>query len=411
MKNLLHIWVLILMTSGALVATGQDTLGEYKKRKLKPAEVDFLFGYYHQDGKHSAVTGGKGTEELNYYSPNIILHIPVDTNKSLNFDVGLDAYTSASTDRIDYRVSSASYKDYRGHIVAGYQQEFSKPGITAGVSGSFSLESDYLSRGLGWNLGKEFDDGNVLLSLNGNLYFDVVGWGWGNADYYRNDRIIYPVELRDTNWFDDGRRNTYSFEMSWAANLDKRSRLALFAGYTYQEGLLSTSFHRVYFLEAEKAKVEKLPSTRIKIPAGIRYNYYLSDLVIIRSYYRFYADTWGIRAHTASIEIPFKISPFISVYPTFRYHTQKGARYFAPYKEHSLNEEYYTSDYDLSSLSSREFGAGFSYAPPMGLLRFKFSKKGTKKMIQKLDLRYVYYERSDGLKAHSISMGLSFTGL
>jgi hypothetical protein len=391
--------------------SAQDSLQHYKKRKLDPAEVDILFGYYRQDGKHSPVTGGKGTEELQDYSPAIILHIPVDTNKSVNIEVGLDAYTSASTDNIDYRVTSASYKDYRGRIRAGYEQKFEKAGVTAGLNGSFSLESDYLSRGFGWSVGKEFDNGNNTLSLNGNIFFDVVGWGWGNADYYRNVKIIYPVELRDTNWFDDGRRNTFSFDLSWSANLSKRSRLAVFAGYTYQEGLLSTSFHRVYFKETEDAKVEILPSTRMKIPAGIRYNYYLSDFMIIRSYYRFYADTWGIRAHTASLEIPFKITPFLSLYPTFRYHAQKGTRYFAPYKEHSVNTEYYTSDYDLSTLNSREIGAGVRYSPPLGLMRFKFSKKGRKTMLQRFELRYVYYMRSDGLKAHSISMALSFTGL
>ena len=36
----------------------------YQKKVLESTEVDILMSYYEQDGKHSSVTGGEGTEEL-----------------------------------------------------------------------------------------------------------------------------------------------------------------------------------------------------------------------------------------------------------------------------------------------------------------------------------------------------------
>ena len=34
-------------------------------------ETEFLYGYYHQDGNNSAVTGGIGTEKLSVNEPDI----------------------------------------------------------------------------------------------------------------------------------------------------------------------------------------------------------------------------------------------------------------------------------------------------------------------------------------------------
>jgi hypothetical protein len=58
----------------------------------------------------------------------------------------------------------------------------------------------------------------------------------------------------------------------------------------------------------------------------------------------------GIQAHTASIELPIKISSSFTAYPMFRYYTQTASDYFAPMKT-SFNGKYYTSDYDLSKFT------------------------------------------------------------
>jgi hypothetical protein len=412
MKGSAHhrIFLIIGLLTSGLITYAQDSTNGYQKRRLDPVEVDILFGYYTQQGNHSAVTGGRGTEELTDYSPTILVNIPVDSNKALTLDVGIDAYTSASTDKIDYRVSSASYKDVRTHAVVGYNQKFTKPGLEAGILGSFSIESDYLSRGVGISLGKEMEEGNSMLTFKTWLYFDVVGWGWLNPDYFRNVKIIYPVELRDTNWFDDGRRNTYSFSLAFSRNMTKRMNMSIFTGFTYQEGLLSTPFHRVYFADQEMPRVEKLPSTRIKMLAGMRWNYFIGDMFVLRTHYRYYADSWEISSNTVSIEVPVKITGFFSVYPIYRYHTQKGTKYFAPYKQHQTSASYYTSDYDLSRIISNEIGAGLSLGPPMGIFRYKWSKRGRTRLMSSIDIRYVYYMRSDGMKSHAFSIGLSFGG-
>jgi hypothetical protein len=66
----------------------------------------------------------------------------------------------------------------------------------------------------------------------------------------------------------------------------------------YQQGFLSTPFHRVYFANepANQSNAEVLPANRFKLPVGVRANYFLGYIAIIKSYYRYYWDDWGLTA-------------------------------------------------------------------------------------------------------------------
>ena len=123
-----------------------------------------------------------------------------------------------------------------------------------------------------------------------------------------------------------------------------------------------------------------------------------SDNIIIRTYYRFYVDNWGMTSHTANIEVPVKITPFFSISPFYRYYVQTAVNYFAPYEGHSATDQYYTSNYSLSSFSSQFFGAGFRLAPPRGIWG----------SINTLEIRYGHYTQTTDLAANIISLNLKF---
>ena len=96
------------------------------------------------------------------------------------------------------------------------------------------------------------------------------------------------------------------------------------------EGLLSTPFHRVYFSDQELPDIERLPESRLKIPLALRLNYKASDNLIVRTYYRYYSDDFGIQAHTFNLELPIYLSDVWTISPFYRYHTQSGSKYFLP---------------------------------------------------------------------------------
>jgi Protein of unknown function (DUF3570) len=194
-------------------------------------------------------------------------------------------------------------------------------------------------------------------------------------------------------------RNTFAGSLSYSQIVNQRLQIMFLADVVQQQGYLSLPFHRVYFTDATVHQ-ESLPNSRFKIPLGFRANYFLGDKFIIKTYYRFYKDDWGLTAHTAEIELPVKITPFVSVSPFYRFYSQSAIKYFAPYQTHTVQDQYYTSNFDDSKFNSNFLGAGIRIAPPKGVLGIKdFSM---------IELRYGHYTRTTGLNSNIISINLKF---
>ena len=87
---------------------GVDSVKVYKKRVLESTEVELLMSLYNQDGSHSPVNGGIGTEKLVDGTPTIVISTPLNDNDVLTIDAGISAYTSASSSNINPFRSVAS---------------------------------------------------------------------------------------------------------------------------------------------------------------------------------------------------------------------------------------------------------------------------------------------------------------
>jgi hypothetical protein len=193
-------------------------------------------------------------------------------------------------------------------------------------------------------------------------------------------------------------RNTLTASLSFSQIINQRMQGSVELDMVYQNGYLGLPFHRVYY-NTGKDTIENLPSQRFKLPIGFRLNYFLGDNIIIRSYYRFYADSWGIVSNTFNVELPVKITPFVSISPFYRFYMQTAARYFAPYAVHTEDEQYFTSNYALAAFNSNSFGAGLRLAPPRGIFT---------NSLRVLELRYGHYSQTTDLNAHIISLNLTF---
>ena len=92
---------IILCVPYLVIAQDSTDMVSYKKRVLESTEVDFLMSYYTQDGSNSSVGGGIGTEELTDLTPTIVVSIPINDDDVLSVDVGISAYSSASSSNIN----------------------------------------------------------------------------------------------------------------------------------------------------------------------------------------------------------------------------------------------------------------------------------------------------------------------
>ena len=404
-----------ILSSFSQVTAPKDS-SAYREEKLKVEEVNFVSGYYSQNGDHSAVTGGIGTEQLTDIANTIDLKLAkhkANGNKhTLSFELGVDTYTSASSDNIQkpgqgtsvsskgsrVSITGPSHQDTRIYPSLSYLTENVKNGITLGGGISYSHEFDYQSRGLNLSFIKSSKDNNREFGVKLFTYFDL----W---------EAIYPWELRPSADYSNGSRrnggipatilprNSYQASFSLSQVINSRLQVALLFDPAYMKGQLTTLYQRVYFNDST-VHVEKLPDTRLKLPVAIRMSYFLADRFVIRAYYRYYTDDWGNTAHTANIEVPVKITPFFSLSPFYRYSVQTGIKYFAPIYGHSLNDSYYTSDYDLSPFHSQFIGCGIHIAPPKGI----FGSKTWNSM----EFRYGHYIRSTDLISDQLTLALKF---
>ena len=482
MKKYSTIVLLFLMTFVYSQGTKQST---FKKRVLESTEVDFLASYYVQDGSRSSVSGGIGSEKLTDIASNITVAMPLNDDDVLTVDIGISAYSSASSSNINpfnssgasggngdddddddrngysnpggtsqpygspWQASSgASKSDQLVSVMANYSHSSDSRNFIWNSDVSFSNEYDYTSVGFGGGIAALFNEKNTEINLKANVYLDQ----W---------RPIYPTELHEyskygTNFLNQGyfsgvtvynengitatekylptkfrdltltNRNSYSASFGFSQILTKRLQLSLFFDVLQQQGLLSTPYHRIYF--ADKTNffigqsqfisnyesssnsgvfkladdVERLPDTRFKLPIGARLNYYISERLVLRTYYRYYSDDWNIHAQTASIELPVKISDKFTVFPTFRYYTQTASQYYAPYEKHLSTEQFYTSDPDLATFETKQIGFGVNYTDIFA------SAKIWQFGLKNVDFRFHQYERTDRLKASIATIAFKF---
>ncbi len=144
-------------------------------RQLEQTEVSFLFSYYEQEGNNSAVTGGTGSEELHDLEFGAIINIPLDSLSTLKFNTGLTSYTSASNDRINFRVSSASKHEFRGRIDATYTRQQPQKRQYYGLSAGFSGEVDYISSSIWRKMGDYLQRRKPQFRPNREILFRYLG--------------------------------------------------------------------------------------------------------------------------------------------------------------------------------------------------------------------------------------------
>lgn len=435
--RLIHLCFLLIPV---LWASAQDDSGnnstEYQKRVLESAEVDFLSSYYSQDGDNAAVSGGIGNEKLTDATGTIVVSIPLNKDDVLTIDAGISAYTSASSSNINpfdgrgqadpfVASSGASSSDVWGNFTGSYSHSSADRNNIWSAKASVAAEFDYFSIGLGGSYSWLFNEKNTELDLTGNVYLDT--WNpiypyelrpFGPGGRGINDPLfnVYPISGNqgynpDFTEFDKRNRNSYALGLGLSQIFSKNAQGVLLVDLIRQEGLLSTPFQRVYFQDVPDSfiegfqladDIERLPNSRFKVAVGGRFNYYINASLVLRTYYRYYQDDWGVHSHTASIEVPVKLSDAFTIYPLYRYYDQTAADYFAPYETHLSTDPYYTSDYDLSKYQANQYGLGVRYTDIFTHLKiWEFGLKS-------IDLKFNAYERNTGLTSYIITTGLNF---
>ena len=302
----------------------------YTSKPLKIEEINLVSSYYTQDGNHSPITGGIGTEKVTDLSNGLdVKWVGWDEKQrknTLTAGLGIDHHSSASSAYVN-KSGASKTGGTRIYPSLNWNVENEKKRTGFGLGLYYSREYNYLSYGLDAEFSKKTkSNGEFNAKISG--YFDRV-------------KLIYPSEFvhevtvtsasrggESKSKIPTSPRTTGTLSLSFSQVINQRLQGSLLLDGVYQTGYLGLPFHRVYFNDGTP-NIENLPSDRLKLPMGLRLNYFLGDKIILRSYYRYYIDSWGLQSHTASLEVPVKITPFFSISPFYRYYTQTAVKYFA----------------------------------------------------------------------------------
>lgn len=391
------------------VDTAASPHNAYDARQLRVDEVNLVSSYYSQDGNHSPVTGGIGTEKVTDFSNSLDLHLVwpgQNYNKNtLILGLGYDNHTSASQAYIN-KSGASKTGGSRVYPSINWTNENAKTGNTFGFGAYYSGEYNYQSLGADFHFSLKTHDKSGEFSAKLQAYLDQVTLIYPSEFVPKTTTTVITTRASSSGGYGESSvsipsspRNTFSASLAYSQQINSRFQVEFLVDGVTQNGYLSLPFHRVYF-NTGKDTIEHLPSSRFKLPLGFRANYFLGDNVILKGYYRYYMDSWGIKSNTANIEVPVKITPFFSISPFYRHYDQTAAKYFAPYEAHSLADQYYTSNYAYAKFQSSFYGIGFRVAPPKGVFGMQ--------NLHELEIRYGHYSQTTDLASNVISLALGF---
>lgn len=226
--------------------------------------------------------------------------------------------------------------------------------------------------------------------------------------------VLPGSEQVDKSQYRRAHRNTLNWRTSLDMAINERTTLSAIADITHQWGLLSTPFHRVYFNDGitdeqyKEVRVEHLPDKRTRAAVGVNVRRHLNYRLIARGGLRLYADNWGMTAYSAHVDLPIRITPALRVVPGYRFSWQSGVKHFVGYAVAAPNSrEYYTSDRDLARFTMHKPSVEVRWSPLQRVLNIPSTDRTrTVFSIDAISVRWSAYDRSDGLTATSITLGI-----
>ena len=228
-----------------------------------------------------------------------------------------------------------------------------------------SLSLDYLRGKTTYTAGAQSTDendyeGNTgFVSISQDMFGDLTTVTLGAS---RGWDTITDVGRPD--FEDDLERRTYSIGVSQVLTRN------LIAGVDYEaiteQGFLQNPYRAIRYLSPDGSTSifapEVYPRTRTSNAVAVRTKYFLPWRASVSGRYRFFSDTWDIRAHTAEIGYtqPF-LGDALMADVSYRYYTQKAASFYSDLFPRENFQNFMARDKELSSNYNHSVGVALSY--------------------------------------------------
>jgi hypothetical protein len=188
--------------------------------------------------------------------------------------------------------------------------------------------------------------------------------GLGFRRSYADDATVLSASALEVyDWFDQfnihGHRSGHTDRNGTTATVGLTQVLtpttvaSINYGITMQEGTMGNTWNSVPLASGGRGP-ELLPAERMRHALVGRASQWLPWNGALRLYYRFYADDWGIVAHSMEAQLMQRLTPTIYVGGYYRFHSQTGASFFTTLAP--LDARLRVADSDLAPLDSETIG-------------------------------------------------------
>jgi hypothetical protein len=344
--------------------------------------VRVRFTHYDQDGHgYQSQAGGPpqgpGSERVIVEQPQVEVIAQQGARLTHRLWIPIDIITAASPDAVDV-VSTASRVNEAGSLdlTTTYHGDHQ---LDVFVRAGFHVEEPFRSWNLGAGVARALADGNAVITASINQFTDWL------------DRFTITGFREGTAW-----RSSTNGNLSLTQLLSPTTVAHLNYGFTVQTGELGNTWNAVPLAGGGRGG-ELLPTLRQRHALVGRLAQYLPWEGALKLFYRFYADDWGIVAHTVEVELLQRIPPFFVLRGNYRLHVQSGADFFtiaAP-----PDAKLRVADSDLAPFVAHSFGFKLSAD-----LRF------ARRLLRELhtDFGYERYARSNDLHVNVYTCALGF---
>lgn len=238
-----------------------------------------------------------GLRRTHVSAPSVLVLAPLSASWSLEASAVNDSVSGASP-RYHTAISGASRQtENRRAVDATLRHHAERSGWRLGAA--MSDEHDYHARTLSAGVDRSSEDNNET---------------WYAQLAYGRDRIgssLQP-ELHE-------RRSTWQALAGISRNLSAVDVAQLTLSLSHGEG----------FYDDPYKLLDRRPGRRDQAALLARWNHHLSALgASVRSSYRYYADSFGIRAHTVEAEWVQSVGEKVRLSPSVRYSSQRAARFY-----------------------------------------------------------------------------------
>jgi hypothetical protein len=297
--------------------------------------------------------------------PSILVQKKITDNFAVNGNWYQDYISSAS---IDVKLSASPYKEKRTQETAGFQYLHGKSTYSAGlIHGS---EPDYTANTTYYSVSQDMFGDLTTLSMTYKRGWDKV---------YRDLKDANGQIVNDPSFggFDKG-GNPVSFKdadhRGYSVGLSQILTRTLIGSFNYEvltdQGYLQSPYRKILYRNPGAGlgytQAEQIyPNTRTSNAGSIQLKYYAPWRAAFTGSYRYFSDTWGIRAHTAEFGYTHPAFKRLIFDGSFRYYTQNAATFFSDLFPRANSQNFMARDRELAAFNSYTVGFGASYEFPI----------------------------------------------